>query len=67
MVICDMVKGTKLTSTMARPEMLLMDAWVGMSKKYTAAAIMAVAKDKINNSLMIDNIFMMLLYKHTFL
>ena len=66
MVICDMVKGTKLTSTMARPEMLLMDACVGMSKKYTAAAIMAVAKDKIKTSFMVDNIFMMLLYKYIF-
>ena len=35
--MADMDKGTKLESTMANPEILLTEAWLGIRKKYTAA------------------------------
>ena len=43
MVMAESGSGTKLASTMARPEMLLMEVWLGTRKKYTAAAMMASA------------------------
>ena len=38
MVIADSCSGTKLESTIPRPEILLTDVWLGTRKKYTAAA-----------------------------
>ena len=39
----DKGSGTKLDSTMPRPEMLLTDVWLGTRKKKTPAAMIATA------------------------
>ncbi len=49
-VIADSGSGTKLDSTIPRPEMLLTDAWLGARKKNTAAAMMATAPVRISPS-----------------
>ena len=42
-VMTDKGSGTKLDSTMPRPEMLLTDVWLGTRKKKTPAAMIATA------------------------
>ena len=53
-VIADNGSGTKLDSTIPRPEILLTDAWLGTRKKYPAAAIMATATVRIPVSFIIS-------------
>lgn len=50
-VIADMESGAKLESIIARPEILLTEAWLGIKKKYTAAAMIATARVSIIPSL----------------
>ena len=52
MVSADTGSGAKLDSTMARPEMLLTEAWLGIKKKKTAAATMATPPVKISPCLL---------------
>ena len=47
MVMAETGRGTKLESTIARPEILLTDAWLGIKKKNTAAAIIPTATVRI--------------------
>ena len=54
MVIADSGSGTKLESTIPRPEILLIDVWLGTRKKYTAAAMIATATVRITVSLTIS-------------
>ena len=54
MVIADSCSGTKLESTIPRPEILLTDVWLGTRKKYTAAAMIATATVRIAVSLTIS-------------
>ena len=54
MVIADSCSGTKLESTIPRPEILLTDVWLGTRKKYTAAAMIATATVRITVSLTIS-------------
>ena len=52
-----MFSGIKLPRTMARPEMLPTDTWLGIRKKNTAAATMTVAKVIIKNSRIASHFF----------
>ena len=51
MVIADSGIGTKLESTIPRPEILLTEVWLGTRKKYTAAAMIATATVRITVSM----------------
>ena len=60
MVIIETDNGMKLAKTIAKPAILLTDAWLGMRKKKTAAEIMDVASVRIIISFINANFFIII-------
>jgi hypothetical protein len=56
-VIAETENGIKLVSTMAKPEILLTAAWLGIRKKNTAAPMIMLATVRIKSSLITDLTF----------
>ena len=66
-VISDTVSGITFDKTIAKPEILLTAAWLGIKKKKTAAAMMATAAVKMMISFTNSRFFKVLVPSYVFI